>query len=593
MTFRARPTPKPTRRRARRNDTRRSLLLNLLFGFATLVAIACLSGVLFANWYGDHWAAVASVEGQAISKDKVRDRAAVDKERLARLLADYGTMRNLGRITTAEYSTLSQAVTTQQQSLYQNALNELTQEATLKAYADKHGIGVSDQQVNDQIAKDGTVPEMRAVQVIAVAPDIIPPLNHATDAQQQAAKTKIQGWLDSIRNKSKTWSDINALMVPALNNTGDMGLLKADDTQLDPDLLAAIFALKNINDTTDVFQSPGDGLYRFATVTEISPAYVDKDWQKVIDDKSGKSDEYKNYARGLAIKEAVQESVYKKYLETPSVQRHVRELAIRSGYGQQGEGDEFAFRMMIIAPGHSTNSAPSASAADWKAALDRANAELTKLSTDPAAFATDAGDKAINDDGQWRPYNGLVPWVSTTVISTDPTQGAGLGLATVASYFNSHAFTPNEIVGPIQESADGYVLIQYLAQRSAPEDRIAQIQLQLNSGTPFESAVLMYSEWPDAGKSGDMGWVARYQLDGEFESAIFQAPIGSVSRLCTQGGGGYWLFQVLDQQTRLPDATQAAQMKQQLFSTWLNNLTAHTRIWTDSAGLTAITPAGA
>jgi hypothetical protein len=41
----------------------------------------------------------------------------------------------------------------------------------------------------------------------------------------------------------------------------------------------------------------------------------------------------------------------------------------------------------------------------------------------------------------------------------------------------------------------------------------------------------------------------------------------------------------------VPDATQQPDLKKSAFTTWLSDLTAATNIWTDQAGLTAITPA--
>jgi len=53
---------------------------------------------------------------------------------------------------------------------------------------------------------------------------------------------------------------------------------------------------------------------------------------------------------------------------------------------------------------------------------------------------------------------------------------------------------------------------------------------------------------------------------------------------------GYSIFKVLAQETKTPDAAQQLKLKQVVFSSWLSDLEASTNTWTDSTGLTAITP---
>ena len=99
-----------------------------------------------------------------------------------------------------------------------------------------------------------------------------------------------------------------------------------------------------------------------------------------------------------------------------------------------------------------------------------------------------------------------------------------------------------------------------------------------------------YSESADVNNGGDMGWVTHYQLDQDVEAAIFQAPVGGLSRV-VQTSSGYSLYKVLAEETRVPEAAQQAKLKKLVFDKWLANLSASTNIWTDTAGLTAITPA--
>ena len=87
-----------------------------------------------------------------------------------------------------------------------------------------------------------------------------------------------------------------------------------------------------------------------------------------------------------------------------------------------------------------------------------------------------------------------------------------------------------------------------------------------------------------------MGWITKYSLSQDLEDAIFQTPVGGISRT-VQNGGYYWIFKVVDEQNRTPTADEATELKTKVFSTWLTDLTNHTNIWTDQTGLTSLYPA--
>ncbi|HEX5822870.1 MAG TPA: hypothetical protein VFY18_00295, partial [Candidatus Limnocylindrales bacterium] len=65
MTVRVRPVD---RGRSSRDPNRRNLYMNIGFGIAVVVAILILVIVGTTSWYGQHLAAAATVDGQAITK---------------------------------------------------------------------------------------------------------------------------------------------------------------------------------------------------------------------------------------------------------------------------------------------------------------------------------------------------------------------------------------------------------------------------------------------------------------------------------------------------------------------------------------------
>ena len=595
MTFRP-PATKPARRRSRQTDMRRTFLLNVAFTVCSLAAVALLGGVLFANWYSDHGVPVASVNGQAISKDGIRARAAVNLGRFQRMTVDYGNMRNQGFLTSTDYANLTGNITPSEDAstLNSTALTQLEQELSLQQYADQHGITVSDADVDAQVTKDGTIPEMRHVLIIATEPVPTPPAASPTAAEITAAQTTAQGYLDSIKSGAKKFADVSkvaASLVPyGVSNTGDLGLVSLENSGLDPTLAAQIFALAKVNDVTSVMKGD-DGVFRFATVTQIVPANPDPGWADAVSQASNSGD-FRSYARALAIKAAVQKSIEGQYVSGPTVNRKVQEIFLSAGLAQSGGGDEVKTKMMMFSPGHDSTSATSLPQTDpaWAAAKARADAAYATLQKDPTQFATLASDTTNNDDPNASSLpGGDYPYVQNTFLTGDASSGAGLGMTAVPAAIFAPNLTPG-IMAPILEPSMGYVLVDYQGRRPAPAARIAAAQFALATGADFGKEVAQYSEAPDATSGGDMGWVTRYQLSSDMEDAIFQAPVGGLSRLVSNSTG-FYLFKVTAEETRTPDAAQQQKLSKVVFDTWLSNLTSAANVWTDQAGLTALNPA--
>ena len=82
MTFRARPVVRRFQRPSWDSRDRRNFYLNLGFGLAVIAAIVILGIAVALSYYNDHLASVGSVAGQAITKDELRDRLAIETWRL-------------------------------------------------------------------------------------------------------------------------------------------------------------------------------------------------------------------------------------------------------------------------------------------------------------------------------------------------------------------------------------------------------------------------------------------------------------------------------------------------------------------------------
>ena len=595
MTFRTRTAPGPTRRRVRRSDTRRTVYTTLIFTLAIASSLALMGGVFVASYYANHGAPIAGVSGEAISKDAVRDRVAVNLAVFQRQIANYTTIRNQGKLTTDEYNAIVNKIETSaaQSTIYSDALTQLVNEAQLRQYAAKNNIAVTDQQIAAQIQTDATVAEMRRVKIIAVAVKAKPPSSSPTQADIDAAQAKAEGYLKEIQG-GKKWDDVaktaSSDNVNPGGSVGDLGLTTKDDIGVEPDLASAIFGLKNTDDLTAIVKG-SDDVFRFATITKVVPAFTDADWQNSIASASN-GDHYRALARGEAIQKAVRDSIEAKYISGPTAQRHVLEIAVPAGYGQPGTGDEVKIRILVFAPSHDPINAASVVSTDpaWADAKSRADAALAKLKQDPSQFAKMALDTTVNDDKYWNTAEGEIPWIPADLFNaTTAAQQTGLGLNAVQAAVFKDGLAPGTILDPILEASQGYFIVQFQGRRPAPVLRVAIAQFSLNSGSDFADLAKTTSEAVDAPAGGDLGWVSPYQLTADQQKAIFSTPIGSVSNMVSSNG--YFVYKVVDEQTRTPDVEQQAKLKNVVFQRWLNEFRANALVWKDDKALTALNPA--
>jgi hypothetical protein len=358
---------------------------------------------------------------------------------------------------------------------------------------------------------------------------------------------------------------------------------------VETDLADAIFALPGPNDVTAVFKG-SDGVYRFAMVTSIVPEYVDSDWETQVAGASSQ-DLYRAYAKEEATTKAVQSAVEARYIGVPTDQRHVLEIAVGPGYAGSGAGDQVKIRVLVFSPNHNQTGASNVAPTDpaWAAAKDRADAAVAALRSDPSRWDSMAADAIVNDDMHWNMSGGSIPWLPREFFQAQTRDGAtGLGVANVEAAVFADGVTPGTILDPIEEPNEGYYVVQFQGRRAAPEQRIAGALLEINAGTDFAAEAAKVSEAADAQSGADLGWVSRYMVDAAQWGAISSTSVGHVTGIVTDSG--YYLFKVVDEQTRTADAAQQALLKRVVFTNWLVELQSSAKVNKDEVQLSQIAP---
>jgi parvulin-like peptidyl-prolyl isomerase len=560
MTSRSRSTAKRSSRFGRDGQDRHNLYVNLAFGLVIFIGLITLVGAAAATYVGSHFTEVAKVNGQSINQDTYRDQTLVDSFRLNQAEAQARYLNQLGRISDTDLEARVASITQAREQLTSSALDRLI-DATLQGQlAAQQGITITDAQIDQRLADEATQKEQRHLALITVKPEVATGATAPTDAQKAAAKTIADKALADIKG-GKPFADVaKAVSKDSYAAAGgEVGWILADDASLDPALVSAVFALPQAG-LTDVVAG-SDGSYLIGQLVEIAPPIVDPIWTDKIKDAGIPMGAYRDAVRADLIRDALTTKIVADATEQPTVQRRVSEIFVSTS-SYQGPGDEVKVKHILYTPGDKAPDAQNPVASDdpgWATAKAKAQATYDKLKAlKPeeldAQFAATAKTDSL-DTGS-AANGGELDWFTRSSLDT------GFGDAVFKD-----GLKKGDLIGPVQ-SQYGWHVIEFEARRGSPDTRIAGLQVEANvPGADFAKLARENSDGSDATDGGDLGWVARYQLDQEREDAIFAAPIGKVSdQLKTDSG--YYLFLVREEQTRKPDGDQLAGLKSSAFQNW-------------------------
>lgn len=583
MTFRAKPVVKRTHRPNWEADHRRNIYLNIGFGLVVLAALLILGAAAGASWYGDHWAAIAHVNGVGISKDDLSTRVNIDTYRLNQAEQQLRSLVSKGQMTQTEADSRTSTLEQERANIPSNALSELIDEELQRQLASKMGVSASDQQVSDALVKEATTPETRHVFMITVDP-AKGVTGTPTDTQKAAAKVRAETALSEIQAGQK-FADVAKKLSDdtSASSGGDLGFISSAAT-IDTDFVAALFKLP-ANGVTGVMAG-ADGIYRIGTVTQVVASSVDGQYQQKIQNAGISLDAYKSVVKASVVTTALQDKVVAQLTTSSSSQRHVLEIfeeVPQNGFtaDQAGTGDEVKVRHILFSPNHLTDptaiSALSANDPAWAAAKKLADDAYTKLKADPSQFATIAEKQS--DDTSTGANGGDLPYLTQSEL--DPS---------FASAVFKAGLKPDEILAPVK-SQYGWHVIQFISRRPQAPQRMANVQTAITSlKQDFSTVAKEQSNASDAANGGDMGWIAQYQIDPTLEKAIFATSVGQTSTVVTTSAGLY-LFKVIDVQARKPDSTQITALKSTGWTNWYADQKAKASIQQDPNALGAYSSA--
>jgi len=565
MTFRARPTTKPTTRRrgSHESDARRNLYFNLGFGLIVVVALLLLVGAGAASWIGEHLTPVAKVNGVSITKDQLNERIRIEGFRLDDAESRTRESVQANRMSAAQGQQVLQYISQQRQQVASVALEDEIDTELLLQLGAKRSATASDTAVQAQITKDATTAESRHVFQIAIVPEVSAGASAATDAQVAAAQTKADGLLADLKG-GKAWEDVVKASgdATAIASNGDLLFINKGATSPDAAFVGAIFALAAPG-YTDVIKG-SDGTFRIGRLTEIAPEQVDPNFTKRITDAGISLDAYKRVASALVVRDLVQAQILAEVVDSASQQREVSVIVLENNSGQAVTPGSVLVKHILYSPNHDPAKAKDVKPDDpaWAAAKQLAVDAVAKLKAGTATFAALA---ASSDDTGSGAQNGFLPYFSQadTTTTLDPAFAAAI---------YAPGLTPGQLLEPVK-SAFGWHVIEFV---SADIPLVRAGHLATEAAKPdadFAKLAASNSVDPSATKGGSLGWIAKYQLAVEQEAAISSLQAGEISAPIV-ASDGIRLFKVTNVQDRKPDAAQAETLKSNAFTNWYQGVKA-------------------
>ncbi len=557
MTFRAKPVVKRAHRPAWEAQDRRNFYLNIGFGLIVLLALVILGIAIGLSYYNDHLSSVGSVNGQSISKDDLRDRVAIESWRLDESERRVRTAVVAGHLTEAQGTSAESTITDQKNNIASIALERIIDTRLQASLAAQEGVTVTPADVDARLQVEATTPETRHVWMIEVAPVTDAGAVEPTAAQKADAKAKAEAALTDLQG-GKAWEDVAKTVstdTATAPQAGDLGWLAADDTQTDESFLKAVFAT-SANTPTAVVEG-ADGHYRIGRASEIVPAAVDDTYQAKIQNDKIDLTQYRAVLAGDVIHEKLSTKIVAE-VTGPGPQRQVSEIYFKAPQTPP-PADAIKVRHILYSPKGDPSGAANVPATDpsWEAAHQKALATYVRLQADPTLF--DSIARAESDEASAKGpagTGGKLPYFDSTM-SVDPQ---------FLQAILAQGLKPGDLLPPVK-SAFGWHVIQVM-NKPPDTDAMAALKTKADKGDDFALLARDNSDGTTSGTGGDIGWIAKGQLDDKLTAAIFAAPIGKTSDVVSVDGDGVYLFKVAAEETRTPAGRQLDALTSTAFSKW-------------------------
>jgi parvulin-like peptidyl-prolyl isomerase len=556
MTLRARPVARRRGRAGWDPGDRRNSLINLGFFLAIGFSILLLVGYAAYSWYNDHFGAAATVNGQTITNDQLRNRLKVESFRLGYFESRIATLLAKGQLTESEYQSQLQFAQQQRSQLTAIALERLVDITLQGKLAADRSIQVSEQEIDTEVTEESTTPEQRHVWIIEIEPDADPDTGEVTDELRRAALVKAQRAYSRLKS-GESWEDVarTASDLGIAPLAGDLGWLP-EESGYDEAFMAAVFGAE-LNTPTTIIEGE-DGVFRIGRATEMTPAETDTTFAARLEADGIPMTDYRAVARADLVRTKLSDAVVAD-MSKPGPQRHVLEIYLpEPNESTLGTEDGVKVRHILFSPNDDPNKAEDLPADDpaWAEAKKDAEDALAALKLNPGRFDEMARDES--DEPSAPETGGKQPWYY---------QSSSIDAEFKKAIF-ADGLQPWQLLDPVKTTF-GWHVIQFVRPSGTGETvYLNDLKADIADATAFRSAARDNSENRDAEPDGDIGWIAKGQLADQLDAAIFSATVGGMSNVVTVSGDGDHMYWILEEETREPTEDQLKIFEDSGFQYW-------------------------
>jgi parvulin-like peptidyl-prolyl isomerase len=560
MTLRARPVARRRGRAGWDPGDRRNSLINLGFFLAIGLSILILVGYAAWSWYDDHFGGAATVNGVVITKDDLRNRLQIESFRLDYIQSRIQTLIAEGRLSASDGQQQIDQLTQRRDQLASLTLDRLVDVALMSQLATQEGVTVTDADIDAQLLAEATTTEERHVWMIEISPAADPVTGDVTDEQKRIALVHAQQALAKLK-AGQSWEDVAKTDSDSgiAGQAGDLGWM-AQDSGYDEAFMAAVFAATE-NQPTAVITG-ADGTYRIGRFTDDALSSVDPNFQASITAAKISLADYRVAVRGDVVRKKLSDKVVAD-LSQPGPQRHVLEMYLPvPNASSSGAELGVKVRQIVFAPNDDTSTSNQLPAEDpaWAKAKAEADAAYATLQADPSKF--DEMARTLSDERSAKQDGGKQPWYyeSSTIDQA------------IKDAIFADGLQPGQLLPPAK-SAFGWHVIQFMRTSSDTEATfLTNLKAKITDEASFRKAARDNGESntaePKATPDGDIGWIAKGQLDRDLERAMFAPAVDKMSDVTDVPNDGTYLFWILGEETRTPTTDQLNIFKNSGFTTW-------------------------
>ena len=532
MTIRSRPIL-DRRHRPRWQDELRTQQL-IVVGFAVAIALAI--GIFGAAAWNGYWEAhmrpIAAVEGTTFTRSDLETRSRIIGAEIAaeatELSLQMGGPRD--QFIEQQLQSLSQAA----QQTETTAVQSLVDQAVLGSRAPDYGITVDEDDVTAAVVERRTRPERIQARLVLVAPlpDDAEPDAEPTEEQLAAALEEAEaarGRLDD----GETFEDLAIELSDDFTAAtgGQLGWFRADDV-----VYGEYFEALEGTEIGDVVGPvETDGGYAILQLMDRRERTSAGGLTALLEREGISDAEYREFVGGVLLVEAFEEHFADEVVVSPADQRRVAEIVIRP-YGGTGEPvPQERARHILVQPDPALPDQTQATEEQWDAALAEAE-EVATLVRGPDADWFALAEQYSDDTGSGG-RGGDLGWYdpeSPQFVAEFSEALAGLEVG--------------EISDPVRTDF-GWHVIQKTGERDSPAEQAAQLieRLRAEPGRFGPTAVAVSEDYETAPDGGEVGWVARWQLERVLEEAVFAlSETGEISDPIADASGALHIYALLE-----------------------------------------------